>query len=75
MTIKIGSLFSGVGGLELGLEQAGVGETAWQCEIDPAARAVLARHWPHARRFNDVRDVRKEVVGEAPVDVICGGFP
>ena len=50
----IGSLFSGIGGLELGIERAGVGSVAWQCEIDPYARAVLAKHWPDAIRFEDV---------------------
>lgn len=70
--MKIGSLFSGIGGLELGLERAGIGPVLWQCEIDPFCRRVLAQHWPSARRYEDVR----EVDGSAEwVDVICGGFP
>jgi len=70
--MKIGSLFSGIGGLELGLERSGLGTVAWQCEIDPFCRSVLARHWPDARRYEDVRTVD----ATAPsVDVICGGFP
>lgn len=71
--MKIGSLFSGIGGLELGLEQSGIGETVWQCEIDPKCRAILERHWPEARRVNDVRGIKR---GDLPtVDLICGGFP
>lgn len=71
--MRIGSLFSGIGGLELGLERAGLGETMWQAESDPLCRRILARHWPGATRFVDVRDVHPFPDGE--VDLICGGFP
>ena len=71
--MKIGSLFAGIGGLELGLERAGLGAVAWQVEIDPFCRSILAKHWPKAERFVDVRTVG--VQNLAPVDVICGGFP
>lgn len=67
----IGSLFSGIGGLELGLERAGLGPVVWQCEIDPFCRAVLAKHWPNVTRFEDVTRPRNY----PPVEIICGGFP
>lgn len=60
--VTIGSLFSGIGGLELGLEwalaEAGFApRVAWQVEKDAFCRGVLARHWPRARRFEDVTEV------------------
>lgn len=71
--MRIGSLFSGIGGLELGLEWAGVGHTVWQVECDPFCRSVLAKHWPDVRRYEDVRSVG--AANLAPVDLVCGGFP
>ncbi len=69
--MTIGSLFSGIGGLELGLERAGLGPVAWQVEKDPFCRGVLAKHWPNVTRFEDVTQPRSYPA----VDVICGGFP
>jgi DNA (cytosine-5)-methyltransferase 1 len=68
---RIGSLFSGIGGLELGLELAGLGSVIWQCEVDPFCRSVLAKHWPNAERFEDIRGVNYP----PDVEVLCGGFP
>ena len=67
-----GSLFSGIGGIELGLEWAGF-ETAWQVEIDPFCNQVLEKHWPNVQRFLDVRTVGKHNL--KPVHIISGGFP
>src|SRR5690606_26245866 len=69
---KVGSLFSGVGGFDMGLEAAGM-RVAWQVEIDPQARAVLRKHWPDVDLHEDVRNVGSANL--APVDLICGGFP
>ncbi len=69
----MGSLFSGIGGLELGLERSGLGHTVWQVENNARLHPCLATHWPHAQRFHDVREVGSATL--APVDLICGGFP
>ena len=73
MTLRIGSLFSGIGGLELGLERAGLGDVVWQVEKDEWCRGILTTHWPGAERFDDVCTVGATT--RAPVDIICGGFP
>lgn len=67
-----GSLFSGIGGLDLACESVGW-RCAWQVEIDPFCRAVLAKHWPDVERYEDVREVGADRL--VPVDVIVGGFP
>lgn len=70
--LRVGSLFSGIGGLELGLERAGM-QTVFQVEIDDYAQRVLAKHWPDVPRFRDVREVGANNLPEC--DVLCGGFP
>jgi DNA (cytosine-5)-methyltransferase 1 len=70
--MTFGSLFAGIGGLDLGLERAGM-ECKWQVEIDDYCRRVLAKHWPDVQRHGDIRDVGRHNL--AHVDLVCGGFP
>ena len=71
-TMKVGSLFSGIGGLELGLEWAGM-QVAWQVEYDSYCQRVLAERWPNVKRYGDIYEVNGTELEW--VDVICGGFP
>lgn len=70
--LTFGSLFSGIGGFDLGFERAGM-KCVWQCEIDKFANHVLDRRWKEVKRFQDVREVGKDSAEQ--VDVIIGGFP
>jgi DNA (cytosine-5)-methyltransferase 1 len=54
--VTFGSLFAGVGGFDLGFEQAGW-ECRWQVEWDQKCQSVLAYRWPNVTRHGDVRDV------------------
>jgi len=70
--LTVGSLFSGIGGLDLGLERAGM-KVIWQSEIDPYCNKVLKKHWPKVTNHGNIKDINWGNV-ERP-DVICGGYP
>ena len=72
MILTVGSLFSGIGGFDLGLERAGM-KIIWQSEIDPFACKVLKKHWPNVPNFGDINKIDWTNI-ERP-DVICGGYP
>jgi len=72
MTLTVGSLFSGIGGLDLGLERAGM-KVIWQSEIDPYCNKVLKKHWPKVTNHGNIKDINWTTI-ERP-DVICGGYP
>ena len=72
--ITIGSLFSGIGGFELGLERAiPNSETIWQCEQNAFCQKVLKKHWPNIPIYNDIKEIKHGAIDI--VDIICGGFP
>jgi len=71
--LRIGSVFSGGGGLDQGVEAFFGGQLMWQCESDPAASVVLAKHWPEVPNLGDITQVNWAEV--EPVDILCGGFP
>lgn len=70
---KIGSMFSGYGGLDLAVEQHYGAVTAWHCETDKNARKVLNQRWPNVPNLGDVSAVDWAEV--EPVDIITAGFP
>jgi DNA (cytosine-5)-methyltransferase 1 len=71
-SLTVGSLFSGIGGLDLGLERAGH-RVIWHSEIDDYACRVLKKHWPHVPNIGDVKEVNWSEVPN--VDIIAGGYP
>jgi DNA (cytosine-5)-methyltransferase 1 len=70
------SLFSGVGGFDLGLENAGM-KTIYQCEWDKHANSILERHWPQVPRWGDISTLTaKEILRHGtPPDVVAWGSP
>ena len=70
------SLFSGVGGFDLGLENAGM-KTIYQCEWDKHATRILERHWPQVPRWGDISTLTaKEILSHGtPPDVVAWGSP
>jgi DNA (cytosine-5)-methyltransferase 1 len=67
-----GSLFSGIGGIDLGFEMAGI-KTSWTCEIDDWCNEILEKRFPDATKYKDIKDIGKHNL--QPVDIISGGFP
>lgn len=69
---KVASFFAGIGGFDLGFEQAGF-EIDFQCEILPFCRSVLQHHWPRTSFATDITSLNPDDVPNA--EVWCGGFP
>jgi DNA (cytosine-5)-methyltransferase 1 len=73
MGLKIGSLFSGYGGLDLAVSAVTGGEVVWHCEWDDAPAKILEKNFPDVPNFRDVSKIDWSQV--EPVDVLTGGFP
>jgi len=71
-SLTVGSLFSGIGGIDLGLERAGH-RVLWHSEIDKYACRVLKKHWPETPNLGDVKLINWSEVPN--VDIIAGGYP
>lgn len=70
--MKCGSLFSGIGGLDLAVEHHFGADVAWTCEVEPGPCKVLERHF----RVPNVGDITQADWSQVePVDILCGGFP
>ncbi len=68
-------LFGGIGGLELGLLQAGHQATAF-CEIDPEASTILKARFPGAVLTRDIRRTEEVASAISPLsDLLTAGFP
>lgn len=71
--VRIGSLCTGFGGLDLAVELVLGGRLAWYAETDPHANTVLAHHWPDITNLGDIRTIDWSTV--TPVDIVTAGFP
>lgn len=71
--MRIGSLFTGYGGLDLAVEAVTGAQPAWFAEIDQAPAQVLAHHWPDVPNHGDITNI--DWTDAEPVDILTGGFP
>ncbi|QGN50962.1 DNA cytosine methyltransferase [Micromonospora sp. WMMC415] len=71
--LRIGSLCTGYGGLDLAVELVLGGDLAWYAEVDRHARTVLTHRWPGVPNLGDIRTVDWTTV--EPVEVLTAGFP
>ena len=70
---RVASFFTGIGGFDLGFQNAGV-KVVYQCEVDDFCNSLLERHWPNVKRAGDIREVDDgKNVPEA--ELWCAGFP
>jgi DNA (cytosine-5)-methyltransferase 1 len=70
--LTFGSLFSGIGVMDLGLERAGM-TCKWQVENNDYCLKVLSKHWPDIPKYSDITTL--DFAAVEPVDLLAGGFP
>lgn len=70
MDLTHGSLFSGIGGFELGAQMCDI-KTLWSCEIESFQRKILKQHFPNTYQYEDIRSIENP----GYVDIVSGGFP
>ena len=88
MSLRIGSLFTGTGALDLAVMDVYDAEVIWHSQYEPPdkngredknqyAAKILARHWPHVPNLWDITKVCWQCVIEehGPIDIVTGGFP
>jgi DNA (cytosine-5)-methyltransferase 1 len=73
MTLRIGSLCTGYGGLDTAVQEVFGGELAWVADNDPGAGKILACRYPAIRNVGDI--TAADWSGTDPVDLVCGGYP
>jgi DNA (cytosine-5)-methyltransferase 1 len=73
MTKKIGSLFSGYGGLDIAASKVLDAEVVWHCEWEDAPSTILDANFPGVPNYRDVSKV--DWASVEPVDILTGGFP
>ena len=71
--LRIGSLFSGYGGLDLAVEHVFNATTVWFSELNAPVARVFSHHWPEAPNLGDITAIDWSQV--EPVDILIGGFP
>lgn len=71
--MKIGSLFSGYGGLDIAVSNTFDAEVVWHCEWEDAPSKILEKNFPGVPNFRDVSKV--DFAEVEPVDILTGGFP
>ena len=73
MSLRVGELFAGYGGLGMGLSMVVDAEPVWFVEFDKHPSAILAHHWPDIPNYGDITAVDWAAV--EPVDILTGGYP
>jgi len=71
--LRIGSLFSGYGGLDLAVEHVFNADTVWFSELNEPVARVFSNHWPGVPNLGDITTINWHDV--EPVDILIGGFP